>query len=338
MRTIRQVLVTGGAGYVGAVLVPQLLSKGYEVRVLDLYLFGDHVLSEVKDHFNLEEIHGDLRDAAAVRRAVQGCDAVIHLACISNDPSFELDPGLGRSINFDAFEPLVRIGKEAGVKRFIYASSSSVYGTSEEAHVTEDHPLRPLTDYSKYKALCEPVLLEEETFDFTPVVIRPATVCGYSPRHRLDLSVNLLTHHAVNNRRISIFGGNQMRPNIHITDIVDLYCRLLELPKDKIAGKIYNAGWENHTMADIAGRVKRVVEEEMPELGEIELVTTPSDDPRSYHISSEKIKRELDFSPAHTIEDAVRDLIAAFKAGKIPNPMTDIRYFNIKAMQQLQLK
>lgn len=330
-------LVTGGAGYVGAVLVPKLLDNGYHVRVLDLYLFGTHVLDEVKAHPNLEQITGDIRDQTLLEQTLRGCDAVIHLACISNDPSFELNPVLSRSINYDAFGPLVSISKESGVNRFIYASTSSVYGVSDAEHVTEDHPLIPITDYNKYKGLCEPILLEHQSPDFTPVVIRPATVCGYSPRQRLDLTVNILTNHAVNVGRITVFGGEQMRPNIHIDDMVDLYVRLLELSDSLIAGKIYNVGYQNYTIAEIAERVRTVVQREVPGREHLEIATTPSDDRRSYHISSDKIKRELGFVPKRTIEDAVRDLVAAFQAGKLPHPMTEPRYYNIKMMQSLHL-
>ncbi len=335
MKSIQQVLVTGGAGYVGTVLVPALLDKGYQVRVLDLYLFGEHVLDGVKDHPNLEQIKGDIRDQALLQRVLSGCDAVIHLACISNDPSFELNPALSRSINYDAFRPLVQISKASRVKRFIYASTSSVYGVSDASDVTEDHPLVPVTDYNKYKGLCEPILLENQSSDFTTVVIRPATVCGYSPRQRLDLTVNILTNHAVNLGRITVFGGAQMRPNIHINDVVDLYLMLLEVPDELIAGKTFNAGYENHTIGEIAEMVRDVVQREVPGRERIEVVTTPSDDRRSYHISSEKIRRELSFVPKRTIEVAVRDLVAAFQEGKIPNSMTDIRYYNIKTMQHL---
>ena len=208
MDSIQTVLVTGGAGYAGAVLVPKLLAGGYRVRVLDLYLYGKQVFDDCRSPM-LEEFEGDLRDSAVVARAVSGCDAVIHLACISNDPSFELNPVLGRSINLDAFSPLVKLSREAGVRRFIFASSSSVYGISDSPDVTEDHPLRPLTDYSRFKADCEPILLEHQSPEFTTLVLRPATLCGYSPRQRLDLTVNILTNHAINNRRITVFGGSQ---------------------------------------------------------------------------------------------------------------------------------
>ncbi|MBT9141758.1 MAG: UDP-glucose 4-epimerase [Dehalococcoidia bacterium] len=325
---IRQVLVTGGAGYVGAVLVPKLLGKGYRVKVLDLYIYGEHVLDAVKDNPNLEQIKGDIRDRALLEKVMHGCDAVIHLACISNDPSFELDPALGRSINYDAFLDLVDVSKKSDVHRFIYASTSSVYGIKEKENVTEDLPLEPLTDYSKYKALCEEVLLREREPGFVTLILRSATVCGYSPRLRLDLTVNILTNHAVNNRKITVFGGQQMRPNIHIEDVTDLYVKALEWPDEAIDGKVFNAGYENYRIIEIAEMVRSVVGKD------VEVVTTPTDDNRSYHISSEKIKRELGFVPQHTIEDAVRDLVDAFQAGKIRNPMTDSRFYNIKTMQR----
>lgn len=211
MGALKTVVVTGGAGYVGSRLVPKLLDAGYDVRVLDLYLYGTNVLAGVKGHSGLLEIIGDIRDRKTVATAVKGADAVIHLACISNDPSFELDPGLGKSINFDCFEQLVDLSQAAGVKRFIYASSSSVYGLREEENVTEELELRPLTDYSKFKAMCEDVLLAKRQAGMASLILRPATVCGYSPRLRLDLTVNILTNHAVNNRAIRVFGGNQMR-------------------------------------------------------------------------------------------------------------------------------
>ena len=338
MNTRGTVLVTGGAGYVGAALVPRLLKEGYRVKVLDLYLFGRHVLDSVRDNPNLEQVKGDIRDGHLLSRVLRGCDHVIHLACISNDPSFELDPVLSRTINYDAFRPLVEASKSSGVRRFIYASTSSVYGISDADNVTEDHPLVPLTDYNRYKGLCEPILLEHQSPGFTTVVVRPATVCGYSPRQRLDLAVNILTNHAVNLGRITVFGGEQMRPNIHIEDVVDLYSLLLEVPEEQIAGKTFNAGYENRTIGEIADTVRGAVQRSSSEEQEIEIVTTPSDDRRSYHISSEKIGRELGFMPKRTVEDAVHDLIAAFRVGKLPNSMSDTRYYNIKTMQAADLK
>lgn len=326
------VLVTGGAGYVGSALVPKLLDAGHGVTVLDLYLYGDEVLKSVRGHPKLREVKGDLRDGAVVADALDGCNAVIHLACISNDPSYDLDPDLGKSINFDAFRPLIRAAKDAGVSRFIYASSSSVYGIKDEPEVTEDLPLEPLTDYSKFKALCEKVLEEEREPGFVTCTIRPSTVCGYAPRQRLDVIVNILTNHAVNRGRIRVFGGSQKRPNIHIDDMVDLYLFLLDQPDDKIDGKIYNAGYENHTVMQLAEMVKAAVG------GELAIDVEPTDDLRSYHVSSDKMRRELGFEPTHSIEDAVKGLVEAFKDGRLPNSMDDPRYFNINLMKQVNLK
>ena len=228
---MNKIFITGGAGYVGAVLVPYLLEEGYKLTVLDLMIYGVDVLPS---HPNLNTIKGDIRDQTLLRKLIPSHDAVIHLACISNDPSFELNPELGRSINLDAFRPLVETSKEAGVNRFIYASSSSVYGIKEESSVHEGMSLEPLTDYSRFKANCERILAEYQSGEFTTVTIRPATVCGYSPRLRLDLTVNVLTNHAVNNGRITVFGGEQRRPNIHIEDITDLYVQLLNQSNVKV--------------------------------------------------------------------------------------------------------
>lgn len=325
------VLVTGGGGYVGSVLVPKLLIEGYKVRVLDLFLYGEHVLDSVRSNPNLEMIRGDIRDRATLEKATLGCDSVIHLACISNDPSFELNPDLGKSINYDAFFGLVDISKYNGVRRFIYASSSSVYGIKDDEDVTETLPLMPLTDYSKYKAMCEDVLLQKQEPGFVPLILRPATVCGYSPRLRLDLIVNILTNHAVNNKQIQVFGGEQKRPNIHIEDVTDMYVQSLIWDEKVINGNIFNAGYDNQTVNEIAQSVRNRVGDD------VEIVTTTTDDPRSYHISSEKIKNQLGFVPKRSTEDAVQDLMTAFQAGKIPNPMTDISYFNIKKMQEIKL-
>ncbi|AAN48782.1 NADH(P)-binding protein, PF13460 family [Leptospira interrogans str. 2003000735] len=326
---IKSIYITGGAGYVGAMLVPRLLSEGYKVTVLDLMIYGEDVL---KEHPNLTKIQGDIRDQNVLNQTIPGHDSVIHLACISNDPSFELNPNLGKSINLDAFRPLVEISKKHSVKRFIYASSSSVYGIKDEPNVTEDFSLEPLTDYSKFKADCEKILNEYQTDDFTTITIRPATVCGYSPRQRLDVVVNILTNLAYHKREISVFGGAQLRPNIHIDDMVDAYLVLLRAPKEKVAGEIFNAGYLNFTVSEIANMVKEVVGED------VKLVTTPTNDNRSYHISSDKIFNKLGFRANRSIKLAAEDLKKAFDSGLLPNSLTDEKYFNIKRMQSISLK
>lgn len=326
---MKNVLITGGAGYVGTLLTPQLLAAGYNVTVYDILYYGCELTAQPR----LKIIEADIRDIDRFRDACAGMEAVIHLACISNDPSFELDERLSTSINYDCFEPLVIAAKEQGVRRFIYASTSSVYGVSDALEVREDHPLVPLTLYNKYKGMCEPLLFKQQTENFVCVTIRPATVCGYSPRMRLDLTVNILTCHAVNTGKITVFGGQQLRPNIHIQDMCDLYELLLQLPDERIAGQTFNAGYQNHSVMDIAKMVRKVVQEEFPEKGEIEIVTTPTNDIRSYHINSDKITAKLGFRPKRGIEDAVRGLCKAFKAGKLPNSMTDERYYNVKVLK-----
>jgi len=330
----KNVLVTGGAGYCGSLLVPQLLAEGYNVTVYDLLYFGDSFLP--KDNPRLKVVPGDIRDVARLTSVLQNQDVVLSLACISNDASFELDESLSTTINLDAFEPMVVAAKKAGVKRFVYASSSSVYGVSDKPNVTEDHPLVPLTLYNKYKGMCEPLLLKHTDDRFVGVIFRPATVCGYAPRLRLDLSVNILTNHAVTNNKITVFGGSQLRPNLHVQDYADLCKLLLVAPTEKIANQIFNCGYQNMSIMEIAHMVKKVVEQEFPQKAPIDIVATPTDDNRSYHINSDKIKKTLGFAPKHTIEEAVRDLCRAFRDGKIPNSFSDDRFYNVRTLKKLK--
>jgi nucleoside-diphosphate-sugar epimerase len=334
-REFKNVLVTGGAGYVGSLLAPQLLAKGYRVTVFDKMYYGSDFLP--KSNPNLTLIEGDIRETKSLRKAFDGVDVVISLACISNDASFELDENLSTTVNLNAFEPMVKAAKDAGVQRFIYASTSSVYGVTDSPDVTEEHPLVPVTLYNKYKGECEPMLFRHQSKDFVCVTIRPATLCGYAPRQRLDLSVNILTNHAITNGKITVFGGSQMRPNLHVQDMCDCYEMLLDLPDEKIAGEIFNVAFQNMSIMDLAKIVKKVVEQEFPEKGTIDIVTTTTDDIRSYHVNSDKIQRVLGFKPKHNIEDAVRGLCKAFREDKLPNSMIDDRYFNVRRMKALKV-
>lgn len=324
-----KIFITGGAGYVGSKLVPKLLSLGYQVTVLDLMIYGENVLD---NHKNLKKIKGDIRDQQLLDRTLKGNDIVIHLACISNDPSFELNPSLGKSINLDAFEPLVKLSIKNNIKKFIYASSSSVYGIKKEKNVTEDMSLEPLTDYSKFKGDCEKILNKYKSKNFITTTIRPSTVCGYASRQRLDLVVNILTNHAYHNREIKVFGGDQLRPNVHIEDMVNSYIAVLNADVQKINGQIFNVGFKNQSVNELADDVKNVVGDD------IKIVNTKSDDNRSYHVSSEKIRDILGFETKYSVKDAVSDLKVAFEKKILVNTFDDEFYFNIKRMNNINLK
>ena len=323
-----KIFVTGGAGYVGSKLVPELVKLGHDITVFDLMIYGENVLEQNK---KIKKIKGDIRNIDLIKKSIPGHDAVLHLACISNDPSFELNPSLGKSINYDAFEPLVKVCRESKVNRFIFASSSSVYGIKKEKNVTEDMSLQPLTDYSKFKAECEKILQNYKSNDFIVTTLRPSTVCGYAKRQRLDLVVNILTNHAFNNRRIKVFGGKQLRPNIHIDDMVNSYIAVLNASPKNINGEIFNVGFKNQTVNELANDVKKVIGED------IEIINSQTKDNRSYHVSSKKIQEVLGFNTARTVRNAVQDLKNAFESNLLPNSLKDEKYFNIKRMQSIQL-
>lgn len=324
----KKIIVIGGAGYVGCELVPKLLSENYIVTVYDLLIYGNNL----PKNRNLSVIKGDVRDLNKLKVAFKNQDIAIHLACISNDPSFELNPKLGKEINFDCFKPMIIAAKASGIKNFIYASSSSVYGVKETSDVKEDTSLEPLTDYSKFKAQCEEILLSNTNNDFIGTVIRPATVCGYSPRQRLDLVVNILTNLAYHKKIIKIFGGSQLRPNIHISDMVDSYLCILKSEKNKISNQIFNVGFENYSVEKLALMVRENIGEK------VELQYNKSDDNRSYHINSDKISNLIGFKPKKKINDAIKDLIKAFDSKKFSDTLNNEEYFNIKKMQKINLK
>jgi nucleoside-diphosphate-sugar epimerase len=334
IRKFNHVLVTGGAGYCGSVLVPQMLEMGYQVTVYDIQYYGCDFLP--LEHPNLNIVKGDIRDISHLASCLNDVDAFIHLACISNDASFELDEKLSTSVNLDAFEPMVIAAKQSGVRRFIYASTSSVYGISEEPEVKEDHPLVPLTLYNKFKGMCEPLLFKHTDKKFVGVIYRPATVCGYGPRQRLDVSVNILTNLAVNKGKITVFGGSQLRPNLHIQDYAELCKTLLEVSDEIIADQVFNCGYQNMSIMQIAETVKKVVLEEFPEKDEITIEVSPSNDLRSYHINSDKITNVIGFKPQHSVEEAIRDLCRAFREGKLPDSLENDIYFNVRKMKKIE--
>lgn len=311
-----RVLITGGAGYIGSVLSPRLLKAGHDVTVYDILLFGEKPLANESANPKLNVIKGDIRDRESVARVIgEGkFDAVIHLAAISNDPSSELEPSVTRGVNGVAVEAIIKDAKKAGVRRFLYASSASVYGVREEEDVTEALDLTPITLYAQCKAEGEGVLNSEVSSDFVGVSVRAATVCGYSPRLRLDLTVNLLTHQALVDGRLRVFGGSQMRPNIHVDDLASFYEQLLTMDAQKINGQAFNVSYENATVMNIA----RLIREEVDPKMEIDVV--PTNDNRSYHLSAARAKRDLGFEAKTPLRFAVTQLRDAYAAGKVPEP------------------
>ena len=324
------VVVFGGGGYVGSVLVPMLLKENYKVTVYDTFWYGKDVFADYKNNVDLELIQGDVRDIHSVSLALKNANKVIHLACISNDPSFDLDPKLGRSINLDSFTPLVNSAKDLGINHFIYASSSSVYGIKQEDKVSEELSLEPLTDYSRFKMICEEIILERQSPDFVCTVLRPATVCGVSPRQRFDLSVNILTNHAVNLGKITVFGGSQSRPNLDIRDMSRAYLHTLKY-RDQVSGETFNVGGENLTLDKIAEKVKNISGENTKIQHQV------TDDLRSYRVDSSKIFSKIGFTPSYTIDDSINELIKAFNKGEFKNSLENAMYFNIKRMKELSL-
>jgi len=328
------VLVTGGAGYIGSRLVPKLLASGYRVRVLDAGYFTSDLHAWLA-HSHLEFIKGDIRDRSTVERALLGVDTVVHLAAVANDPSFGCAPQLSRSINFDCLPHLMDSAKRSGCRRFIYASSASVYGINDKPSVDESQPCVPITDYNRYKAEGEEILFGLADPSFETVAVRAATVCGWSPRQRLDLTVNILTASALTRGEISVFGGGQYRPNIHINDLTRLYAMLVQRGSlGRLCGRAVNAGCDNRTVTEIAIEVKEVVDRYFGI--SIPIKTVSSDDVRSYRLDSALVQRELGFEFAYTIRDAVLEICEQFQSGWFSGSadiLTDQRYHNLRNMQ-----
>ena len=310
-----KLLVTGGCGYKGHVLVPKLLNRGFQVTVLDTCWFGNYLAP----HPKLTVVKGDVRDVDSINLA--GIDGIIHLSSIANDPCGDLDPKLTWEVSALATMQLADKAKRNKVRRFIYASSGSVYGVKEEAQVTEDLELKPISEYNKTKMVAERVLLSYGE-DMCIQIVRPATVCGYSPRMRLDVSVNMLTMQALTKGKITVFGGAQTRPNIHIDDITDCYIHLIDHPE--VTG-IYNAGFENISILDIANMVTKHVP--------AEVVVTESNDPRSYRVNSDKLLA-TGFKPKKSVEDAIKEIILKFRAGQLKDEEI---FSNLKWMQKTVL-
>ena len=322
-----RILVTGGAGYIGSALCPHLLSEGHEVTVFDGFFFGRDSLAEIATAQGFAAVEGDIRDRAALEAvfAEGNFDRVIHLAAVSNDPSSELDADITRTVNLDGTRNVMELAQAHGVERFLYASSASVYGLRDEDKVSEDLELEPLTLYARYKGEGEEILSNLIGDGFEGVSVRSATVCGMSPRLRLDLTVNILTHQAICNRKITVFGGSQTRPNVHVLDLVDFYTLLLDA--DGVNGEAFNVSHSNETVLGIAEIVRAEIDPA------VEIEATPTDDNRSYRLDASKATRMLDWKPSRGIVDAVRDLAAAFEAGLIENPDRS-EYRNVVLMSE----
>ena len=311
-----KILVTGACGYKGTVLVPKLLAAGHEVVGFDIMWFGNFL----QPHPKLKVVKGDVRNIDEV--PLDGVDAIVHLSSVANDPCGDLDPKLTWEVSCLATMQLADRAVRRGINRFVYASSGSVYGVKDELQVTEDLELTPISEYNKTKMVAERVLLSYAD-KMAVQIIRPATVCGYSPRMRLDVSVNMLTMQALTHEHITVFGGQQTRPNIHIDDIADVYLFMLQHPEHT---GIYNAGFENISIMEIA---ERVVEHAPAKIS-----VSASNDPRSYRVNSDKLLK-AGFKPKKTVNDAIRELVHKFRCGELKD---EARFHNLKWMQQEVLK
>lgn len=328
---VKTVMITGGFGYVGSRLTPLLLDSGYNVTVLDLCLYGEQGLDDLKKRSDWSELQnrlrfvkGDIRDPEAIQQALEGADAVIHLAAISNDPTGQMDEVLTKQVNFDAVGVLVKMAKQAGVKRFINASSSSVFGVKDESDIKEFLEPEPITYYSKYKALAEWIVKAAAADDFITTSIRPATICGYSPRQRFDLTVNKLTADGLTKKVITVHGGEQRRPNLAMTDMIQFYKHLLSADPKLVNGQVFNFGFQNMKVIEIAECIKG----ELSDL-DVEIKVTDTLDKRDYHISSQKLLDRLHYQPVGSIEKEVANLRKAIEE-KIIDDVDADTWYNMK--------
>lgn len=321
-----KILVTGGAGYTGSVLVNKLLLRGYKVKVIDLLIYG----SFLAPHPNLEIVKKDIRSKDIINDLAD-VETVFHLAGVSNDPGYGMNPIVGDEINYNAVQQLLEFSKASGVRKFVYPSSCSVYGESVEHEVHEESPINIINNYSRCKVLSEEIILKSSSKDFCCTILRPATVCGVSPRQRFDLLINGFVNYSYFNKEILLSGSQRIRPSVHIDDLTNLYEMLIKIPDKQINGQIFNVAFENRTVYQTAKLVSEIV-------GGVKIIDdTGHSDKRSYYVNSQKIQSILNFTPQYQVSDAIQSLYAALREQRFTNTLTDSIFYG-KLRQPMFLK